>query len=728
MFGLAIVDIIAILLYFAVVLYIGYRAMKKIKNQEDYFLGGRNFGRWIQTFAAFGQGTSAESAVTATTMVASNGAGGIGAMMATGLLGMPFFWMTTMWYRRLRLLTLADFFEERYQSKAMAGFYACCQAIFFVLVAAMGFAAMSKTVAAIAVKPDAVLTQVQLDERARAYELSELESRDFELLSNVEKERMGQLRLEKPRRIFSYINRNWLMIGIAVIVLLYAVSGGLEAAFVTDMIQGIFIIILTIILIPFAMMRINEIFGTSGILGPFEALHQQLPTSFFDILGSPNMAEFTWYWIIAFSIMGMLNTAIQANQLTAAGSAKDDETARIGFLRGIFIKRYCTVIWGFVAMMTLLLYGKSVTDPDFIWGHATRDLLGPLNLGLVGLMIACLMAALMSTADALMITTSALLTHSVYRPIVPGKSEHHYVQVGRIFCLVYIIGGILIAIKFDSVWGLFKFMLMFNCIVAAAFWLGMIWRRANKPAAWTSMIVTFVMTLLIPFFAPLIPGIRSSEYLGKMTDSYVVSNTYAARQADVDERNDQLTRWERLEAIGKAEGQKPESLMLGQSFTKSYSMPQRSIFWMQGVERDEQGKPVGKGILKAELVMLDLLGWDLSQNSYSFNEMMTAVFRVVIPFGILILVALFTRPQEKYHLDRFYGKMRTAVNSDHALDAEEMELTNQNPARFDHLKLFPNSSWEFRKWNRRDWIGHAWVIVGISGIILLIYMIVSLGA
>ena len=105
MFGLAIVDIIAILLYFAVVLYIGYRAMKKIKNQEDYFLGGRKFGRWIQTFAAFGQGTSAESAVTATTMVATNGAGGIGAMMATGLLGMPFFWMTTMWYRRLRLLT-----------------------------------------------------------------------------------------------------------------------------------------------------------------------------------------------------------------------------------------------------------------------------------------------------------------------------------------------------------------------------------------------------------------------------------------------------------------------------------------------------------------------------------------------------------------------------------------------------------------------------------------------
>ena len=51
MFGLEIIDIVAIALYFAVVLYIGFRAMKRIKNQEDYFLGGRNFGRWIQTFA-----------------------------------------------------------------------------------------------------------------------------------------------------------------------------------------------------------------------------------------------------------------------------------------------------------------------------------------------------------------------------------------------------------------------------------------------------------------------------------------------------------------------------------------------------------------------------------------------------------------------------------------------------------------------------------------------------
>ncbi len=730
MFGLSIIDIVMIVAYFSAMIFIGYRAMKRVHNQEDYFLAGRRFGRFIQTFAAFGQGTSAESAVTSTTMVATNGAGGIGAMLSTGLLGMPVFWMTTMWYRRLRLLTLADYFTERYQSKAMGGFYAFCQAIFFVIVAALGFSALSKTIAAITIKPDKVLSQSQLAEKQKAIELSKLESQDFNLLSPAEKLRMEQLRKENPHMIFSYINKNLLMVGIGFIVLLYAVSGGLEAAFITDMIQGIFIIILTIILIPFAMVRINHIYGTHGLMGPFEALHQHLPSSFFDILGSPKLAEFTWYWIIAFSIMGVLNTAVQANQLTAAGSAKDDETARVGFLRGIFIKRYCTVIWGLVAMMTLLLYGNKVDDPDLIWGQATRDLLGGAGIGLVGLMIACLMAALMSTADALMLTTSALLTHSIYRPLVPGRSESHYVKAGRIFCLVYIVGGITIAIYNNNVFGLFKIMLKFNCIVAAAFWLGMLWRRANPVAAWSSMLITFLLTLLLPLIIPNIPGlhVRQSPYLTKTTKPYVISNIYIAKQADINQRREEIKTWERLHAMGKTNTPRPQMLQLGQKFTREYQMPAKSIFWQQGIKYDKHGHKYGKGMLKVELVVLDWLGWDLSKNSYSFNETLTAIIRVVIPFGLLIFIALFSKPQEKIVLDRFFGKMRTPVNADHKKDRQEMVLTLQNPNRFDHLKLFPNSNWEFRKWTRKDWTGQAWIILGIMGVVGLMYMIVSLGS
>ena len=76
-FGMQLLDIVVIVVYFAVMIYIGYRAMKKIKGQEDFFLGGRSFGKFLQTFSMFGQATSAESAVGMSSTVAQKGLAGV---------------------------------------------------------------------------------------------------------------------------------------------------------------------------------------------------------------------------------------------------------------------------------------------------------------------------------------------------------------------------------------------------------------------------------------------------------------------------------------------------------------------------------------------------------------------------------------------------------------------------------------------------------------------------
>lgn len=722
--GLPLLDILVIIAYFAVVLWIGFRAMKRVRNSDDYFLAGRRFGRSIQTFAAFGQGTSAETAVTTTTMVSTNGAAGVGMGLFQGLILMPVMWMTTMWYRRMRYLSLAEFFSERYGSRRMAGFYAAAQAVLFMIVAAGGFAAMSKTIAAIADKPVAALSADEAAERSLAVELRGLKDKDYRLLTPAEQSRIDELSKQNPSLAFSYIDRTWLTICLAVIVLLYAVSGGLEAAFITDMIQGIFILILTVMLIPFAMAKINAVYGKEGFMGTFEAFHDNLPDSFFQVLGSPNLPQFTWYYLLAFAVMGVINTAVQANQLTAAGSAKDDETARVGFLNGIFIKRYCSVIWGFLAMMTLLLYGDKVADPDYVWGLATREL---LPTGLVGLMIACLMAALMSTADALMLTSSSLLTNSVYRPLVPEKSEEHYVFIGRIFCVVYIVGGVWIALALDDIFTLFILMLSFNAMLGAAFWMGMIWRRATRPAAWMSILVTFVLTLALPFLLPMIPGVRNHEGFAKQTRGFTVENQYNANAADVEKRAEEIALWETLSARGEAEGLRPEPLTLGERFTKHDYIRPQSIFWQNGLSRDGEGRPVGAGMLKVELVLLDLLGIDLSANKHALNESLTAILRVLVPFAILIGISLVTRREDKERLDFFFARLRTKVNADHDVDAVEVEKTRLDPARMDHLRLFPGSDWEFRKWTRRDWFGQCVVVAAAAGVLLLLWAMVALG-
>ena len=725
--GLSFLDIAIVVIYFIVIVIIAIRAARLVNNREDYFMAGRRFGKLIQTFAAFGQATSVENVTTTTTMVNSNGASGIWAMLAGGLVNLPVFWMTSIWYRRLRLLTLGDFFEERYGSKRMAAFYALCQTIFFVLIAAIGLVAMSKTVSAIASKPLTELNAVERVEYYKAVEREKLETADFALLSADQKSRLVELQLLNPKKEYSYVNENWLIIIVAFVTLLYASIGGLAAAFMVDLVQGVFIILLSILLIPFAMAKINLQFGGEGFLGAFQTMHKVLPASFMEIWGSPSLIEFSWFWILGFSIMIVITTAVQANQMTACGSAKDDYTARYGFVSGMLLKRYSSVMWGVVALMTVVLYGGSISDPDYVWGHATRDLLGPLNMGLVGLMIACLIAALMAAKSAFMLTAAALITNNLYRPIRPNCSENHYIWAGRVFSALYMLVSAYIATQSKGLFELFKMTMMFNCILAAAFWLGMLWRRSNRAGAWSSMVVMFIATVILPFGMPVFPGMRTSEYLSKTTQAIPVTRTYTAREMDVQQRDRAIISWDKLNAVGKSEGERPSSLKTGEKFDKKVLLPKKSIFWSEGIDYSN-GRTVGKGYLKVELIALDKLGWDLSNNSYSLNETLTFLFRILIPFLILMLVAYFTKPQDKESLDQFYGKMLTPVIGTHEDDEREMTLTHSNPTRFNHLKIFPKSNWEFRKWNREDWTGVIVSCLAVMSVVGLLVFIVSLGS
>jgi SSS family solute:Na+ symporter len=725
--GLSIWDIVVLIIYLIVILYIAIRAAILVKNSEDYFMAGRRFGKLIQTFAAYGQATSVENVTATTTMVNANGASGIWAMLAGGLINLPIFWMTSIWYRRLRVLTLGDFFEERYASKRMAGFYAICQIIFFIMIGAFGLMAMSKTVAAITAKPVTELTAPERVEYLEAIELEKLEAADFDLLSTDERQQLVELQLQNPKKEYSYLNEEMLIWIVAIVTLLYASIGGLAAAFMVDLLQGIFTIILSIMLIPFAMIKISAIHGGEGMASSFGIMHKILPASFMELWGSPSLIEFTWYWILCFSVMIVITTAVQANQLTACGSAKDDYTARYGFVSGMILKRYSTVLWGLLALFTVVLYGGKISDPDYVWGHATRDLLGPAGFGLIGLMIACLIAALMSAKSAFMLTASAMITNNLYKPFQPNRSEAHYVMMGRIFGILYMLISAYFAVKSNSIFELFKMTMMFNSILAAGFWLGMLWRRANAAGVWTSMISMFIATVILPFGLPVIPGVRTSEYLCKTTQPIPVSRVYVASEMDVQNRENAIARWDRFNAAGKAESVRPDILETGEQFEKKVLLPRKSIFWSDGLELNE-GKVAGLGNLKVELIALDRLGWDLSKNSYSLNETLTFLFRIIFPFLILMLVAYFTKPEDKMRLDQFYGKMMTPVVGSHEDDVNAMQQTRTNPNRFNYLKLFPNSNWEFRIWNSEDWIGVIVSSLAAVSIVLLLVFIVSLGS
>jgi hypothetical protein len=82
-------------------------------------------------------------------------------------------------------------------------------------------------------------------------------------------------------------------------------------------------------------------------------------------------------------------------------------------------------------------------------------------------------------------------------------------------------------------------------------------------------------------------------------------------------------------------------------------------------------------------------------------------FDAIFPFAVLVLVSLVTRAPPKHAVDSFFGKMKTPVGCTRELDDAALEETRLAPLRFNYTKLFPNSDWEFTKWDRSDASGFA---------------------
>lgn len=728
MFGLLQIDLVVIVVYFLILIAIGFWSMRRIRQQEDYFLGGRRFGRVIQFFASFGSGTSSTTPVGVTTTSFRNGISGIWSQFL-GLFITPFYWIMAPWMRRLRLMTMGDFFEVRYQSKKMAGLYGIFGCIGFIFIITLGMSAMSKTIVGITPKTVQELNQAETAEYQKALELEHLQELDSETMTDIQKQRLEQLQLERPRKVFSHINENILIWIVGLVIILYAVTGGLEAAFLADLLQGIFIIFLSVIFLPFAWARVSHLYGGDNLLDAFGILHERLPESFFQVFTASTANEFTWYYIVAIAFMAGLGVPIQPNMLVTCGAAKSENAARVGFTGGLFMKRFCTILWGLFGLAAILLYSGVIDNSDLIWGHATRDLLGPAKIGLVGLMIASLMAALMSTVATLMISASGLIIHNIYLPLFPNRDEKHYVKVGRMIGFLVVIGGAIGATLFDTILQMLKFVWGFWVMYTAAFWIGIKWRGANKKAAWASIATSLIISYLLPILIPLVfPNIRTNATLHKMTESKTLKQTVIACEYDVNQRKGEVLRWERMLKRGKSIAPKPESLQVGQSFEKVEYISPKSIFWTQGIKIRDNQQRYGAGELNVCLIALDALGWDLAKNPHALNETINVLIRTLLPFIILFLIGISTKSDDAASLDRFFTKMKTKVEEDPKIDAQKLQLSYQNPHRVDHLKLFPKSkNWEFLKWDREDAAGF-FIAIGVDiAIIAFLYLVVSIG-
>ncbi|MGY8769978.1 MAG: sodium:solute symporter family protein, partial [Pirellulales bacterium] len=415
-------DYIVLVGYFAVMILIGVISSFKIKKQEDYFMGGRSFGKLMQTFAAFGAGTGSNEPVQVGGTVWGSGLSGIWSVLLW-LFVTPFYWITGVWYRRMRHITLGDWFVERYQSQAMGVGYTIFALVFYMFYLSTMFSAISK-VAVPLIGPEALEALNIAPENLKFY----------------------------------------LVPAIALIVVFYGILGGIAAAYWTDLIQGLCIIALSVVLIPQGLHLLAVANGAGPdptMMQGFEALHERLPDSYFAIVGGPQSSQFPLHYIFSLTALAILGIVVQPHFIaTGGGTAKTENAARVGLVTGNFLKRLCTIGWAITSLIVLALLASNLEiagDPEMAWGIATREILGPMNLGLVGLMLACLMAALMSSADTYMLVASALVVRNCYAPYVDSKaSERTYINIGRVSGLIMVIGAVFVAVTVDNVFGQFK--------------------------------------------------------------------------------------------------------------------------------------------------------------------------------------------------------------------------------------------------------------------------------
>ena len=729
MIGLSVADFVVIVLYISLMLGIGYWSMKQIKNQEDFFMGGRSFGKLLQVFAMFGSGTSTDSPVGTARNTFVGGLSGIWTVL-NYLFCTPFYWFIGLWYRRYRMMTMGDFFEERYQSRLMAGMYAIFGLFFFIVWLSVGFSAASKTILALTPKPVQELTVEETEEQGLFTRMIELESRDYKFLSAEDRGELENLRELKPRGRFSYLSGPMVIAGIGLVVLLYSWAGGLTAAYLTDLVQGIFIILLSFILIPFGLHQISARFGGQGLMDGFRLMHEKIPEEFFDILGSAYASDFTWYYLLAVTTINLVGIVVQPHMIVVGGgSAKDELSARVGIMVGNFIKRFLTILWTLTGLVALALYAGEIADPDLVWGHATLDLLGPLGMGLVGLMITALMAALMSSASCYILVASSLLVRNLYTWIRPDLNESHYVLIGRICSALAISGGVFFSIYYYDVFDQLKVAWELPVIFAATVWVAMYWRRASRIAAWVSIIVSAVLFFLIPILMPVVyPSLRANERYLAVTQAAEVTRRYKAKEFDVKRRSREIELWQKFEVQGLAEEPCPKELNLGAMIEVTTKPPPKSIYWTKGIRVEKDGTRIGQGFFNLEMAFLNSLGFNLSRLASPMIETLRLPFRIILPILLMIIFSVFTRPIDNLILDRFYVRMKTPVHPNPERDGEEVAKSYENPDRFENKKIFPGSQLEFTRWNKEDLVGFLLGIFGAILVIALTLLVARIGA
>ena len=267
---------------------------------------------------------------------------------------------------------------------------------------------------------------------------------------------------------------------------IYTVAGGLAAVIYTDTVQ-------TLILITGAVAL--TIIGL-GRVGGLEHLRTMVPPDYFHMIKPPSDPAFPWTGIFfGAPILGIWYWCTDQVIVQRVLSARDEGHAKAGTIFAGFLKILPVFMLVLPGIIAFALFPEQVKKPDFAYPTLVLNL---LPVGLVGLVMAALLAAVMGAMSSVFNSASTLVTLDFYKKIRPQASERQLVNFGRIATGIMVLLGLLWVpfIKYISS-QLYIYLQSVQAYISppisACFVLGILWPRLNGAGAITSLLAGFVL-------------------------------------------------------------------------------------------------------------------------------------------------------------------------------------------------------------------------------------------
>ena len=452
-----------IITFFVIFLIIGIRVSKKAgSSSKEFFLSGRNMPWWLIGVSMVATTFSADTPNLVTDIVRKNGVAGNWAWWAFLVTGMVTVFIYAKLWRRSGVLTDLEFYEIRYSGKA-ARFLRAFRAIylgFFFNVMIMA------TVTLAGIKIGGVL-----------FGLSPIQS----------------------------------ILIASVVTVIYSSLGGLKGVILTDFIQFIIAMVGSVGAAIYVM-NMPEIGGLSELLAhpnvsdKLDILPRfDNPEVYVPLLIVPLAVQ---WWSVWYPGAEPGGGGYIAQRMLSAKNEKHAVLATLLFNVTHYALRPWP--WIIIALASLVVYPNlqsiQTAFPD-IDQQIINDDLGYsamlLNLpsGLLGIVVASLVAAFMSTISTHLNWGSSYLVHDFYeRFIKPEASEKEKVMIGRLSTVVLMIFTGLLALVLENALDAFNILLQIGAGTGSIFILRWFWWRVNAWSEISGMAVSFIVALGFKLF------------------------------------------------------------------------------------------------------------------------------------------------------------------------------------------------------------------------------------